>query len=348
MYEPVSPINWCDDYIEIIDQTCLPCRLVTVKLRTVEDVWDAVKKLRVRGAPAIGIVAAMGLYLAVKDSKVADKAGFITQLKDAAAYLSTSRPTAVNLFWALERVVNTVEKEPTDDIARLKAVALQEAVKIRDEDEEMCRRIGMNGAELIRDMEGVLTHCNAGTLATARYGTALAPIYHLAAQGKTIKVYVGETRPLLQGARLTAWELKRAGIPVTVITDSMAATVMARGYVQGVMVGADRIVANGDVANKIGTYGLAILAREHGLPFYIAAPTTTFDLTISEGGGIPIEEREPAEICNFGLRATVPEGVNIFNPAFDITPNRYITAIITEKGNVYPPYRENIPRLING
>lgn len=349
-YEPVAPIRWQDGQVEMIDQTRLPEELVIIRPRTVEEMWDAIKTLKVRGAPAIGIAAALGLYLAIKDSRARDRAEFETELKQAAAYLASSRPTAVNLFWALKRVQKAVAAATTttNDVSSLKDLVLKEALAIRDEDEATCRAIGKNGAALLQDAEAVLTHCNAGTLATARYGTALAPIYYLASRGKVLKVFADETRPLLQGARLTAWELHQAGIPVTLITDNMAAAVMARGLVQAVIVGADRITANGDVANKIGTYGVAILAREHGLPFYVAAPASTFDLSLSSGEQIPIEERDPAEVSHFGLRPTAPEGINIFNPAFDVTPYRYVTAIITEKGIIRPPYKENIPRVLTG
>jgi len=347
MFEPVAPISWCNGQVEIIDQTRLPEELVIIRPRTVEEIWEAIKKLRIRGAPAIGIAGALGLYLAVKDSRAGDKADFQVELEQAAAYLASSRPTAVNLFWALNRVQQAVAAA-TGDIPFLKELVLKEALSIRDEDEQMCRAIGRHGARLLQDKEAVLTHCNAGTLATARFGTALAPVYYLASCGKILKVFAGETRPLLQGARLTAWELQQAGIPVTLITDNMAAAVMARGWVQAVIVGADRIAANGDVANKIGTYGLAILAKEHGLPFYVAAPTSTFDLDMPAGEKIPIEEREAAEVSNFGLRPVAPQGINIFNPAFDVTPHRYVTAIITDKGVIRLPYRENIPLILAG
>lgn len=348
IYEPVTPITWRDGQVEIIDQTLLPGELVVIRPRTVEEMGEAIKKLRVRGAPAIGIAAALGLYLAVRDSRARDRAGFEAELAKAAAYLSSTRPTAVNLFWALQRVQQAVAAAQADDVTSLKELVLREALAIRDEDEATCRAIGENGAPLLQDAGAILTHCNAGTLATARFGTALAPVYHLAARGKVLKVFVDETRPLLQGARLTAWELQQAGIPVTLITDNMAAAVMARGWVQAVVVGADRIAANGDVANKIGTYGVAILAREHGIPFYVAAPAATFDLNLASGDQIPIEERDPAEVSHFGLRPTAPAGIAIFNPAFDVTPHRYVTALITEKGIIRPPYQQNIARVLSG
>ncbi|MDK2820322.1 MAG: methylthioribose-phosphate isomerase [Clostridia bacterium] len=345
MLEPIAPINWEKDQVVIIDQTCLPEKEVYIYPQKVEEVWDAIKKLKVRGAPAIGIAAAFGLYLAVKDSRAGDKKGFLAELNKASDYLASSRPTAVNLFWALDRVKRAVEAADTDNVADLINLVHKEALAIRDEDEAMCRAIGKNGASLLRDVDSVLTHCNAGTLATSRFGTALSPIYELKKQGKLLKVFVDETRPLLQGARLTAWELHQAGIPLTLITDNMAAAVMARGWVQAVIVGADRITANGDVANKIGTYGVAILAKEHNIPFYVAAPASTFDLSLESGEQIPIEERNPEEVSHFGLRRTAPEGIDIFNPAFDVTPSRYVTAIITEKGVIRPPYKQNIAKM---
>lgn len=346
MPEPVSPIVWRDGELEIIDQTRLPGELVFIRPRTVEEVWRAIRELKVRGAPALGIAAAFGLYLAIRDFQARDKEELCAQLKKAADYLASSRPTAVNLFWALKRVQERVAGVQGLSIDKLKELVLREALAIQREDESMCLAIGRYGAELLKEAQAILTHCNAGTLATARYGTALAPVYYLATQGKVLRVFVDETRPLLQGARLTAWELKQAGIPVTLITDSMAAVVMRRGWVQAVIVGADRIAANGDVANKIGTYGLAILAREHGLPFYVAAPSSTFDLTLATGEEIPIEEREPEEVTHFGLRPVAPEGIGVFNPAFDVTPHHYITAIITEKGILHPPYQESISRVL--
>jgi len=345
MAEPLTPIHWRDGYLEIIDQTRLPENLIFIRLRTVEEVWEAIRELKVRGAPAIGIAVAFGLYLAIKDYPAKDKEEFCAQLKKAADYLASSRPTAVNLFWALKRVQEKVAGAQGLSVGELKDLVLQEALAIQQEDESMCLAIGRYGAELLKEVRAILTHCNAGTLATARYGTALAPVYYLANRGKVLHVFVDETRPLLQGARLTAWELKQVGIPVTLITDSMAAVVMHKGWIQAVVVGADRIAANGDVANKIGTYGLAILAREHGLPFYVAAPSSTFDLDLPTGQEIPIEERDPREVTHFGLRPVAPEGVRVFNPAFDVTPHRYITAIITEKGILRPPYQESIRQM---
>ncbi|MGB9859604.1 MAG: S-methyl-5-thioribose-1-phosphate isomerase [Moorellaceae bacterium] len=345
-HRPIAPIAWREGQVEIIDQTRLPGELVILRPRTVEDMWEAIKQLKVRGAPAIGIAAAFGLYLAVRDSQAPDKASFYAELENAASYLASSRPTAVNLFWALDRVRRRVSGSPLEEVAELKKLVLQEALTMLEEDEAMCRAIGRYGAELLEGVKAVLTHCNAGTLATARYGTALAPVYYLAGQGKVLRVFVDETRPLLQGARLTAWELQQAGIPVTLITDNMAAAVMQKGWVQAVIVGADRIAANGDVANKIGTYGLAILAKEHGIPFYVAAPSSTFDLRLPTGREIPIEERDPEEVTCLAGKAVAPPGIDVFNPAFDVTPSRYITALITEKGVIRPPYEANIPMVL--
>ncbi|MDN5347950.1 MAG: methylthioribose-phosphate isomerase [Clostridia bacterium] len=341
---PIAPINWENGRVALIDQTLLPLEVKKIYPETVEEMWSAIRRLQVRGAPAIGIAAAFGLYLAVRGAE--SKEDFYLQLERAAAYLATARPTAVNLFWALERVKAAAKAVPDLSLAQLKERVLSEALALQQEDEAMCLAIGRHGAPLLAGLTAVLTHCNAGTLATARYGTALAPVYYLAGQGKLLHVFADETRPLLQGARLTAWELKQVGIPVTLITDSMAAVVMQKKMVQAVIVGADRIAANGDVANKIGTYGLAILAHEHGLPFYVAAPSSTFDASLASGEEIPIEERGPEEITHFGNRRTAPEGIAVYNPAFDVTPARYITAIITEKGVLKPPYKESISNYL--
>jgi len=339
--KPPSPLCWRGDHLEIIDQTRLPGELVYLQLHTLEEVVEAIKNLRVRGAPAIGIAAAFGLYLGIRESRAATREAFLQELEEKIQLLTSTRPTAVNLFWALDRIKNRA-RVWGEDPPGLKELILREAQAIFQEEEDRCRKIGEEGAALLEGVRAVLTYCNAGTLATARYGTALAPIYFLAERGRLLRVFVCETRPLLQGVRLTAWELSQAGIPVTLITDNMAPTVMARGWVEAVIVGADRIVANGDTANKIGTYGLAILAREHGLSFYVAAPTSSFDLTLEEGHQIPIEERDPREVTHLGGVALAPQGVEVFNPAFDVTPHRYITAFITEKGPIYPPFSQNI------
>ena len=329
----------------ILDQTKLPQVTEFLEVTNIEDVWDAIKQLKVRGAPAIGIAAAYGLALGVSNAPENDFTSFYDYFKKQADYLATSRPTAVNLFWALKRMDQRANKESSKPISKIKELLVEEAHIIRQEDENVCGSIGENALTLFSDGMTVLTHCNAGGIATARYGTALAPFYLAKEKGMDIKVYADETRPLLQGARLTAWELMQAGIDVTLITDSMAAMVMQQGKVQAVIVGCDRVAANGDVANKIGTYGVALLAKAHNLPFYVAAPLSTIDLETETGADIPIEERAAEEItAGFG-KSTAPEGVKVFNPAFDVTPHHLITAIITEKGIMHGNYSEELPRL---
>jgi methylthioribose-1-phosphate isomerase len=341
-------LEWIGDangFVRLIDQTQLPTALAYRDCHTVEDVWEAIRSLRVRGAPAIGVAAAMGVVLGVQNCK--DAAHYGERLQEVTSYLRTSRPTAVNLFWAVERMERCFQSEcqtgtPQEWTQRL----LAEALAIADEDRRMCRAIGAAGAHLIGDGQGVLTHCNAGGLATAEYGTALAVMFTAAEQGRRFHVYADETRPLLQGARLTAWELHQAGIPVTLICDSMAGQVMKEGRVQLVIVGADRIAANGDTANKIGTYSVALLAQAHGIPFYVAAPSSTFDLRLSNGDGIPIEQRDPREITHGFGRQTAPEGICVYNPAFDVTPHHLIAGIITEKGLIQPVCEEAIRALL--
>ena len=343
---PIDTIAVLNGQVKIIDQTLLPTRTEYKTIETIEEMWEAIKVLRVRGAPAIGIAAAFGVYLGIRQSRAANFEEFWPEFEKAKQYLAGSRPTAVNLFWALERMGKTARENRTLPIPELKQRLFEEAARMMREDQEICRAIGVHGASLLRDGDGVLTHCNAGGLAAIRYGTALAPIYIATEEGKRIRVYVDETRPLLQGSRLTAWELREAGVPVTLICDNMAATVMAKGWVQAVLVGTDRTTANGDVANKIGTYGVAILAKAHGIPFYVAAPTSSIDLSLRHGSEIPIEERSPEEITHgFGKR-TAPDGIEVFNPAFDITPHAYVTGIITEKGIVYPPFDKNLPEIV--
>ncbi|MFO7898081.1 MAG: S-methyl-5-thioribose-1-phosphate isomerase [Planctomycetota bacterium] len=348
---PVPTIEWVgeiDGHVRLLDQTLLPIERRFVECRDVETVWEAIRSLRVRGAPAIGIAAAMGLVLGVRDGAVADGAELLAEVERVADYLATARPTAVNLFWALDRMKRVAEESsdrPPDEIRRR---LLAEANAIREEDRAVCRRIGRHGAELIKDGDTVLTHCNAGALATADYGTALACIYTAHEQGKQVRVFADETRPLLQGARLTTWELMEAGIETTLICDSTAALVMKQGKVNLVIVGADRIAANGDTANKIGTYGLAVLAGEHDVPFYVAAPLSTFDLSLEAGAEIPIEERSGDEItCGFGRR-TAPEGVRTYSPAFDVTPAHHITAIVTERGVISYPTTKAIAEHFRG
>ena len=346
---PLPTIEWEGDIsgrVRLIDQTLLPTELKFVYCEDIKSIWHAIKTLMVRGAPAIGIAAAMGVVLGIKDIHAKNTDAFLKELKQATTYLGTSRPTAVNLFWGLARMERVAQENKGKSVQEIKEILLHEALKIQNEDKVICRQIGENGVGLIKDGSGILTHCNAGGLATADYGTALAVLFKAKEQGKRIAVYADETRPLLQGARLTAWELLHAGIDVTLICDSMAAHVMKLGKVQCVIVGADRIAANGDTANKIGTFGVSILAKEHGIPFYVAAPVSTFDLTIKSGDEIPIEERSPEEVTNGFGKKTAPEGIKVFNPAFDVTPARNITAIITEKGVIHSPSHENIQRLL--
>jgi methylthioribose-1-phosphate isomerase len=337
---PPRTICWVggvDGFVRLIDQTLLPTRLEYRDCRTVEEIWEAIRVLRVRGAPAIGVAAAMGVVVGMQKIEGESRAAHQARLLEVTAYLRTSRPTAVNLFWALERMERRLE-ELSEDVppSHARQILLDEALAIEDEDRRMCRAIGDAGAALIRDGQGVLTHCNAGGLATADYGTALAVMFSAAEQGKCFQVYADETRPLLQGARLTAWELKERGIDVTLICDNMAAQVMKEGRIQLVVVGADRIAANGDTANKIGTYGVALLAKAHDIPFYVAAPSSTFDLTLKSGAEIPIEERDAHEVTHGFGKQTAPDGVKVYNPAFDVTPAELITGIISERGLIQP------------
>jgi methylthioribose-1-phosphate isomerase len=341
----VKTITWENDSLVILDQTRLPTEERYVVLETVEEVHRAVKRLEVRGAPAIGVAAALGLYVAVRNGAFNTYDSLKKAIRQAADYLASSRPTAVNLTWALERMTAVADGMPGAEPEAVKRALLTEALAIMAEDRDTCRAIGRHGQALLADGSSVLTHCNAGGLATVDYGTALGVVYAAVEAGKKIRVFADETRPLLQGARLTAWELEKSGVPVTLICDDMAATVMARGLVDCVVTGADRIAANGDTANKIGTYGLAVLAREHGLPFYVAAPLSTFDFSLPTGEGIPIEERDPDEVRRFRGVQTAPPEVDVFNPAFDVTPHRYITAFITERGVVRPPFGETLKGL---
>lgn len=339
----LSWIGELDGQLRLIDQTRLPGELVYLDCRDVETVWEAIKSLRVRGAPAIGVAAAYGVCLGLQTVGDADPRAFFARLDEVADYLATSRPTAVNLFWALGRMRNKARALGEGCSPReAREALLAEAQAIEAEDRQMCRAIGRHGAALLADGQGVLTHCNAGGLATSDYGTALAVFFAAHEAGKQLHVYADETRPLLQGARLTAWELRERGIDVTLICDSMAAQVMREGRVQAVVTGADRIAANGDTANKIGTYGVALLAAAHDIPFYVAAPTSTFDLALADGSQIPIEQRNPREVTHGFGRATAPEGVRVYNPAFDVTPARLIRAIICENGVIEPVTPETI------
>ncbi len=342
---PTPTLRWVGDHtgrLWMIDQTLLPTELKEIELGSVEAVWEAIKALRVRGAPAIGVAAAYGVVIGLQSERNSSRDQFDAKLKETVDYLATSRPTAVNLFWALDRMSAFAGKHAAESPAELLPKLLEEAQRIELEDREMCAAIGRHGAELLADGSGVLTHCNAGGLATAGDGTALSVIFAAAASGKQLQVYADETRPLLQGARLTTWELMQRNVPVTVICDSMAGWVMKEGRIQAVVTGADRIAGNGDAANKIGTYSVALLAKAHGIPFYIAAPSSTFDLSLSSGEEIPIEERDPLEITNGMGRQTAPDGANVYNPAFDVTPASYIDAIITERGLIQPVTEQNV------
>ena len=352
MPHPPATMTWRGDALtgglQLLDQTLLPVEVVTVECRTVAQVWEAIQKLRVRGAPAIGVSAAYGVVLGVQATVDSPPEQFLAVLKAVCDELASSRPTAVNLFWALDRMQRVGEKLAQRPGLERVELLLAEARRIEAEDRAMCTAIGLVGARYLPHTCGVLTHCNAGGLATAGDGTALAVIFAAHAQGKRLHVYADETRPLLQGARLTSWELMQRGVPVTLICDNMAGWVMHEGKVQAVVVGADRIAANGDAANKIGTYSVAQLAGAHGIPFYIAAPSSTFDLTLPDGTGIPIEQRDSEEITHGCGRQTAPAGVMVYNPAFDVTPARLIRAIFTDKGAIEPVNTENVKRVLEG
>lgn len=347
----IQTLAWCGDehgFLRMIDQTRLPSELVYLDCRNVDTVFEAIRSLRVRGAPAIGIAAAYGLVIALQKNTTRDEAVFFEALDSQHDYLASSRPTAVNLFWALSRMKRAAESMRGSAPSVILPHLLSEAKSIHDEDRAMCHAIGGHGAALLADGAGVLTHCNAGGLATAEYGTALSMMFTAQDQGKKLKVFVDETRPLLQGARLTAWELLARGIDATLICDNMAGQVMREGRVQAVVVGADRITAAGDAANKIGTYSVAVLANAHQIPFYVAAPTSTFDLSMISGDDIPIEQRSAKEITHGFGKETAPEGVKVYNPAFDVTPARLITAIVTEKGVISPVNEANVRRIVQG
>jgi methylthioribose-1-phosphate isomerase len=331
--------------VTLLDQTRLPNEIVYDTYRDYRDVAVAIKTLKVRGAPAIGVSAAFGVVLGLQASRAATYEAFKTELDTVIGVLGATRPTAVNLFWALERMRRAAEAFRDHPVEGIKTALTREALAIQTEDQAMCRQIGLHGAALLGQGHTVLTHCNAGALATAGAGTALAVIYQAHREGKRIRVFADETRPVLQGARLTAWELLQEGIDVTLICDNMAGQVMKEGKIDCVIVGADRIAANGDTANKIGTYGVAVLASAHGIPMYVAAPFSTIDLSIRSGADIPIEERNPVEVTEGLGRRTAPEGVRVYNPAFDVTPAALVTAIITERGIARPPYIESLTAL---
>ncbi|HKY31616.1 MAG TPA: S-methyl-5-thioribose-1-phosphate isomerase [Candidatus Polarisedimenticolia bacterium] len=338
-------VEWSDEGVVMLDQRLLPGREVYLTLRTPEEVASAIKDMVIRGAPAIGVAAAMGVALAAVRARALAPEAFRARLEEACGLLGSTRPTAVNLFWAIEKmraVAASLQNRTPPDIA---ASLVHEALVLRKEDEEACRRMGRLGAELLPASGTVLTHCNAGALATAGYGTALGVIRAAVEAGKSITVLADETRPFLQGARLTAWELAKDGIPVRVITDNMAGHFLSRGEVAAVVVGADRIAGNGDTANKIGTYSVAVLARENNVPFYVAAPLSTIDLSLPSGDRIPIEQRSEKEVTHIGDHAIAPQGVPAAHPAFDVTPHRYIAAIVTEAGVARPPYGESLKGL---
>ena len=338
----VETIKWVKDCARIIDQTKLPNKLEYIDCRDVKTMWDAIKTLQVRGAPAIGVAAAFGVLLGVQYFKSDDRAKFLTIFNFTCNYLATSRPTAVNLFNMLERMKAVVANHPDASVKQWQKLLHSEAIAIFKEDQTVCRTMGDHGAKLIKNGMTALTVCNAGALATVDYGTALGVFYSAKKMGKKFKVVSCETRPLLQGARLTCWELTRAKIDTTLICDNMAATLMRQGKIDIIFAGADRIASNGDAANKIGTYMLAVLAHHHNVPFYIVAPKSTFDLKIKTGAEIPIEERKPEEVTNFAGTPTAPKGVKVYNPAFDVTPSQLIHGIVTEYGIIRAPYVGNI------
>lgn len=343
----IRTIDWKNNKIRLIDQTKLPLKLVYLDINNLKDLWQAIKVMQIRGAPALGAAAALGMYLGIKDYPGSNWLGFNCKLNTAAKYIASSRPTARNLFWGIERVLTVALNNKKQSIFKIKQIILSEAKKIMQEDMDSCRKIGYYGAKLLKDKCSVLTICNAGILATIDYGTALGVIYTAKKQGKKIRVFSSETRPLLQGARLSAWELHRQGIDVTMIADNTAAWLMQEGKIDIVITGADRIAANGDSANKIGTLNLAILAKYHRIPFYIAAPYSTFDLKIKSGNEIEIEMRKTEEVTKILFKKDIaPIGAKVLNPAFDVTSYRLISGIITDKGIIRTPYLENISKAL--
>jgi methylthioribose-1-phosphate isomerase len=345
----VKTLTWEGGFLTLLDQTLLPVEVKSERQKSIEQVWDSIKKLKVRGAPAIGIAGAYGVLYGVNDKTDLPVNEFLKKLKESADYLDSARPTAVNLSWALKRMValaNEMAGSNADTSSKeLYNTLEQEAVKIHEEDKLICKNIGLNGKILIKEGMGILTHCNAGSLATSELGTATAPMYLAYEDGVNFKVYADETRPLLQGARLTSWELQQSGVDVTLITDNMAAFMMSKGEIDLVIVGTDRVAANGDTANKIGTLGVAILAKYFSLPIYIACPSSTIDFETKSGEDIVIEERDPEEVTFFGERRTGPVGIKVRNPAFDVTPHGLIAGFITEKGIIRPPFRENLQKM---
>ena len=342
----IQTLEWTDQGVRFLDQTKLPTEETYVTCRTYQEVADVIRNMVVRGAPALGVAAAMGVALGVKNSKAESTGDLKREFDQICDVISKTRPTAVNLFWAIRRMQQKFEALRVRPIPQLKQALIEEAQRMHAEDIAINQAMGRHGAALMPANGGVLTHCNAGALATAGYGTALGVVRAAIEQGKKIHVYADETRPFLQGSRLTAWELVKDGIPTTVISDNMSGAIMRQGKIGAVIVGADRIAANGDVANKIGTYTVAVLAKEHGIPFYVAAPISTVDLETPDGSKIPIEQRNPAEVTHIAGKAITPAGVEIENPAFDVTPAKYVTAIITERGIARCPYEQSLERLV--
>ncbi len=343
----VETLEWTDAGVRFIDQTKLPTEETYVVCTTQEQVADVIRTMVVRGAPAIGVAAAMGIALGVKNSRANSEAELRREFDEIARIIGETRPTAVNLFWAIQRMRAKLNSLRGKSVAEIKSAVVEEAKRMHAEDIAANRAMGRHGATLMPSSGGVLTHCNAGALATAGYGTALGVIRAAVEAGKKIHVYADETRPFLQGSRLTAWELMKDGIATTVISDNMAGAMMRQGKIQAIVVGADRIAANGDVANKIGTYSVAVLAKEHGIPFYVAAPISTVDLATPDGSKIPIEQRNAKEVTHIGGRQMVPDGVSVENPAFDVTPAKYVNAIVTERGIARAPYEESLRALAN-
>jgi methylthioribose-1-phosphate isomerase len=341
----IQTLEWTDSGVRFIDQTKLPTEETYVNCTTAEQVADVIRNMVVRGAPAIGVAAAMGIALGIKNSKAEKGADLKKDFDRVADLIGKTRPTAVNLFWAIQRMSDKFEHARMLPIPQIKEVLIEEAKRMHAEDIAANQAMGRHGATLMPSSGGVLTHCNAGALATAGYGTALGVIRAAVEQGKKIHVYADETRPFLQGSRLTAWELMKDGIPTTVISDNMAGAMMKEGKIGAIVVGADRIAANGDVANKIGTYTVAVLAREHEIPFYVAAPFSTIDLATPDGSKIPIEERNGKEVTHIAGKQMVPDGVSVENPAFDVTPAKYVAAIITERGIARAPYQDSLQKL---
>lgn len=343
----MKTIEWKEKKVLLIDQRKLPLKYEIIKCSTYQEIAEAIKKMKIRGAPAIGVAAAFGMVLAADASKANNYKEFSQDMEKAKNILSHTRPTAINLYWALDRMMNLIIDKENIKLDELKNNFFKEAQEIAKEDIETNKMIGKYGSLLIKDDNNILTHCNAGALATAGYGTALGVIRTAYNEGKKIHVYVGETRPLLQGARLTSWELKQENIPFTLTTDNMAGFLMSKHKIDLIIVGADRIAKNGDVVNKIGTYSLSVLAKENDIPFYVAAPISTIDQSLKNGNEIPIEERNPREVTHILGNRITPEGVEAYNPAFDLTPNRYVEAIITERGIIKKPYEENIKLVVS-